>query len=175
MSQRRTQRKKYSDEYKKDAVRLMMARGSRTVGDIALELGVNESLLHKWYNRYNAELSGREILSKVVVGVGCSDQRIRSLLFPAQTQLSVISPRTSYPLRLLMCSLFDFSSAILYISQQSSLPNRDSVSSPHLKLRDLTWQVNYDQSPKHYCRLLPNSHLAKVLSKNAATFKVSRS
>ena len=64
MSQRRTQRKKYSDEYKKDAVRLMMARGSRTVGDIALELGVNESLLHKWYNRYNGELSGRPEISQ---------------------------------------------------------------------------------------------------------------
>ncbi len=36
----------------------MMARGSRTVGDIATELGLNESLLHRWYKRYSGGLTG---------------------------------------------------------------------------------------------------------------------
>jgi transposase len=52
-------RKKYTEEYKKDAVRLMLARGSRTVGEIATELGIHESLLHRWYRRYGVELSGQ--------------------------------------------------------------------------------------------------------------------
>lgn len=57
MGRNRNPRRKYTEEYKKDAVRLMMARGSRTVGDIATELGLNESLLHKWYRRYRGEVA----------------------------------------------------------------------------------------------------------------------
>ena len=59
MAQKKKQRKKYTEEYKKDSVRLMMARDTRTVGEVAKELGVNESLLHKWYVRYRFELTGQ--------------------------------------------------------------------------------------------------------------------
>ena len=41
-------RRRYSQAFKEDAVRLMRARGTRTVADIAAELGVNSSLLHSW-------------------------------------------------------------------------------------------------------------------------------
>jgi transposase len=64
MGQNKKKRKKYTEEYKKDAVRLMIARGTRTVDDIARDLGVNESLLHKWYKRYNAEVTGQPSVSQ---------------------------------------------------------------------------------------------------------------
>lgn len=64
MGRNRKPRRQYTEEYKKDAVRLMMARGSRTVGDIATELGLNESLLHKWYRRYSGDLSGGATVSQ---------------------------------------------------------------------------------------------------------------
>ena len=51
-------RKQYTEKFKKDAVRLMLARGSRTVEDIAKELRVSSSMLHRWHQRYGPELSG---------------------------------------------------------------------------------------------------------------------
>jgi len=51
-------RKKYTDEFKKDAVRLMRNRGTRTVTEVASELGVNGSMLTRWQQEYGAELSG---------------------------------------------------------------------------------------------------------------------
>lgn len=59
MAQSKQRRKKYSEEYKKDAVRLMKARGTRTVGEIAKDLGLHESLLHRWYSLYGGELNGQ--------------------------------------------------------------------------------------------------------------------
>lgn len=64
MGRNRKPRRKYTEEYKKDAVRLMMARGSRTVSDIATELGLNESLLHKWYRLYSGEVTGGAAVSQ---------------------------------------------------------------------------------------------------------------
>ena len=47
-------RKKYTDEFKREAVRLMESRGDRTIGDVAESLGVAENLLHSW-KRSNVE------------------------------------------------------------------------------------------------------------------------
>jgi transposase len=41
-------RKKHTQEFKREAVRLMENRGERTVADIAASLGVAENLLHAW-------------------------------------------------------------------------------------------------------------------------------
>jgi transposase-like protein len=41
-------RKKHSEEFKREAVRLMETRGERTVADVAESLGVAENLLHAW-------------------------------------------------------------------------------------------------------------------------------
>ena len=49
-------RKQYTEEFKKDAVRLMLARGPRTVADVANGLGVSDSMLHRWHRRYGAAL-----------------------------------------------------------------------------------------------------------------------
>lgn len=42
------QRRRYSKAFKEDAVRLMRARGTRTVAEVAAELDVSPSLLHSW-------------------------------------------------------------------------------------------------------------------------------
>jgi transposase len=55
-------RKKHSEEFKREAVRLVETRGDRTIGDVAASLGVAETLLHSWKKRYgsDAELARKE-------------------------------------------------------------------------------------------------------------------
>ena len=45
-------RKKYTAEFKAEAVRLVLERGDRTVAEIAASLGVAENLLHSWKRRH---------------------------------------------------------------------------------------------------------------------------
>ena len=52
------QRKSHPDSFKKDAVRRLLARGSKTVTEIAKELGVSPSMLHRWRERFEPELTG---------------------------------------------------------------------------------------------------------------------
>jgi transposase len=52
------QRKLRPASFKKDAVRRLMARGSKTVTEIAKELGVSPSMLHRWRERLEPELAG---------------------------------------------------------------------------------------------------------------------
>ena len=52
-------RKQYSEAFKKDAVRLMLARGPRPVADVAVGLGVSGGMLHRWHRRYAADLAQR--------------------------------------------------------------------------------------------------------------------
>ncbi len=47
-------RKQYSEKFKKDAVRLVQSRGTRTVDEVAAGLGVSSSMLHRWQKRYSA-------------------------------------------------------------------------------------------------------------------------
>jgi len=51
-------RKQYTEEFKKDAVRLMLARGTRTIAEVANGLGVSQSMLSRWHKRYGSELQG---------------------------------------------------------------------------------------------------------------------
>jgi transposase len=46
------QRKKYTEEFKRDAVRLMRNRGERTVAQVADDLGVATNQLHRWASAY---------------------------------------------------------------------------------------------------------------------------
>jgi transposase-like protein len=50
------QRKSRPDSFKKDAVRRVMVRGAKTVTEIAKELGVSPSMLHRWRERFEPEL-----------------------------------------------------------------------------------------------------------------------
>ena len=52
------QRKSRPESFKKDAVRRVMARGSKTIAEIAKELGVSSSMLHRWRERFEPELTG---------------------------------------------------------------------------------------------------------------------
>lgn len=49
------QRKKYTEEFKRDAVRLMRNRGERTIAQIADDLGVASNQLHQWASKYERE------------------------------------------------------------------------------------------------------------------------
>jgi transposase len=52
------QRKSRPESFKKDAVRRLIARGSKSVTEIAKELGVSPSMLHRWRERFEPELTG---------------------------------------------------------------------------------------------------------------------
>jgi len=52
MGTKKQKRKRYTTEFKEEAVRLLGQRGDRTVAEIAESLGVAESMLHSWKSRY---------------------------------------------------------------------------------------------------------------------------
>ena len=47
-SRTKKRRAKHTDEFKREAVRLLESRGDRTITDVAASLGVAENLLHAW-------------------------------------------------------------------------------------------------------------------------------
>ena len=47
-------RRKYSEEFKVNAVQLVHASG-RAVSDVARDLGINEALLYRWRAKYTPE------------------------------------------------------------------------------------------------------------------------
>jgi transposase len=57
-------RKQYTEAFKKDAVRLMLARDTQTVEEVAKRVGVSSSMLHRWHQRYGAEVSGSALRSQ---------------------------------------------------------------------------------------------------------------
>ena len=48
MSKKSSKRRRYTAEFKAEAVRLVEQRGERTVAEIAQSLGVAENILHAW-------------------------------------------------------------------------------------------------------------------------------
>ena len=50
-------RRKHTDAFKRDAVKLMVNRGARTVEDVAKSVGVSPSLLHKWHQLYGESVA----------------------------------------------------------------------------------------------------------------------
>jgi transposase len=48
MSRKMSKRKKYTPEFKAEAVRQVESRGTRTVLEVAQSLGVSSTLLHGW-------------------------------------------------------------------------------------------------------------------------------
>ena len=46
-------RNKYTEEFKRDAVRLMRNRGERTVAQVADDLGVPTNQLHRWAAKFD--------------------------------------------------------------------------------------------------------------------------
>jgi transposase len=58
------QRKSRPDSFKRDAVRRVLARGSKTVTEVAKELGVSQSMIHRWRERFEPELRGGALPSQ---------------------------------------------------------------------------------------------------------------
>ncbi len=81
------QRKIRPDSLKKDAVRRLMARGSKTVSEIAKELGVSPSMLHRWREQFAPEPS-----STTPVGQGEREEveRLRRELRDLQAENSLL-------------------------------------------------------------------------------------
>jgi len=44
-------RNRHTEEFEREAVRLMLSRGDRTVGDVARGLGVTTGDLHRWRDK----------------------------------------------------------------------------------------------------------------------------
>jgi len=42
------QRRQFTEQFKREAVRLMRNRGTRTVAQVADDLGINGHMLHRW-------------------------------------------------------------------------------------------------------------------------------
>jgi transposase len=81
------QRKSHPDSFKKDAVRRVMARGSKTVAEVAKELGVSQSMLHRWRERFESELPGGEQVNQ---GERDEVERLRRELRDLQAENSLL-------------------------------------------------------------------------------------
>jgi transposase len=57
-------RKQYPEQFKKDAVRLMLARGTRTLDEVADGLGVSSSMLHRWHQKYGPDVTRGAVRSQ---------------------------------------------------------------------------------------------------------------
>jgi transposase len=53
-------RRKHSNEFKMEAVRLAQ-RGEMPVTHVARDLGINESLLHKWIKKFGKKPDGSQV------------------------------------------------------------------------------------------------------------------
>ena len=53
-------RKRYTDEFKAEAVRAVETRGNRTVAEVAESLGVPEHMLHAWKSKAKATGSAND-------------------------------------------------------------------------------------------------------------------
>lgn len=53
----RKQRRTFTEQFKRDAVRVMMNRGTRTIREVARSLGVSNSMLNRWYQEYGDQVA----------------------------------------------------------------------------------------------------------------------
>jgi transposase len=52
-------RKKYSEEFKQEAIRLLETRGDRTIADVAESLGIAPAVLYTWRGQQEAQSAER--------------------------------------------------------------------------------------------------------------------
>jgi transposase len=48
--------RKHTEEFKREAVRMMLSRGEKTIEDVARSIGVAPSLLSKWQVKYRSSV-----------------------------------------------------------------------------------------------------------------------
>jgi transposase len=56
--------RKYTLEFKREAVRMMLSRGERTVEDVAKSIGIATSLLDKWRAKYGGMVKATARIGK---------------------------------------------------------------------------------------------------------------
>jgi len=59
-----SKRQHYTEEFKRDAVRVVQSRGTRSIADVASSLRVSKSMLYRWTVQYGAEVTGRAASSQ---------------------------------------------------------------------------------------------------------------
>jgi transposase len=100
-----TIRRKYDDEFKKDAVRLLINSG-RTVKAVAEELGVERSNLGRWRQAYLASLEPEDTGGITPADLERENRRLRKELAHAEEQRDILKkacgilsdrPRRSMP------------------------------------------------------------------------------
>jgi len=52
---KKEKQKHYTDDFKRDAVRLMENRGKRTIMQVADDLGINDRLLYHWVKQFGTK------------------------------------------------------------------------------------------------------------------------
>lgn len=59
-------RNRHTEEFKREAVRLMLSRGDRTVGDVARGLGVTAGDLHRWRDKLGGSTQTKAATTETV-------------------------------------------------------------------------------------------------------------
>jgi transposase len=57
-------RKMHTEEFKREAVRLMVNRGERTVDQVADDVGVTSGQLYRWQGQYGGKASGKPVVTQ---------------------------------------------------------------------------------------------------------------
>ena len=59
MGVRMSKGRKYSEDFKREAVALMESRGARSIAQVAIDIGVSKSLLYGWRERFSNVAAGK--------------------------------------------------------------------------------------------------------------------
>jgi len=83
-------RRTYDDEFKRDAVRLLVSSGRR-LKDVARELGIERSVLGKWRRDHLRQLDGQAADTGITPGeLEAENRRLRKELAYAQEQRDIL-------------------------------------------------------------------------------------
>lgn len=63
----RNERKRYTEDFKREAVRLMESSG-KAIAEIARDLGINDNNLYRWRGQYNHQEVGKATVSNGDMG-----------------------------------------------------------------------------------------------------------
>jgi transposase len=75
-------KKRYSEEFKRDAIRLQETSG-KSVSEIERELGLSHNLLRQWKKRYQVNATSNELERSAV-------EQLRTELRQAQRELEIV-------------------------------------------------------------------------------------
>lgn len=85
--------KKYNEEFKREAVRLMESRGSRTIEQIADDIGVGAGQLYKWRQQYGGVASTK---AAVVVDLAAENKRLKKELEQALKERELLKKSIAF-------------------------------------------------------------------------------